>query len=1045
MKNLLQIAILILTFASLSQITNAQFGGGAGGQFNPYQISTREHLEELADSVANSPLNDAILDYNWSRGKYFILMNDITDSVRSVIGQPTFDSVLRYRLDAFYYLAVNEYYSYLSFQGNFNGNGNKITLAINIPDEYYIGLFGAISKANIFNLSVDGYVYGIRCVGGIIGSAFESEINNCTNYANIKGEYLVGGVVGAFEIYRLRKQNSNSYISNCVNYGYISGNSARYISFIGGIVGGCTASNFVTRHSVVITDNTNYGDVKGDEVVGGIVGCANLNGAIPKAIISNCGNSGNIVGDSSVGGITGHFHQNVEISNSINIGTITASIYVSGIAGGGSRDLSSNSRYEILVGPTDVFNCINSGLIIGELYVGGILGHPENSGEIRKCINTGVIIYNYYANNYNKVGGIVSSVGTILDLQNNHYDKQMCIYRGVNDRDIGGEAEGYLTKAMIGTGLQDKLGNVDWVYSDNLYPTLRVLQTHPIALIARSPAYLDDENKMQHVNDYKLHGYDVHCNIRKCFSVNIENNIVWTKTFDKVNITPKDTIYDVVLLEKLDNDIIYSGIYINWKYVKKTVPITITDISKPCDLLPYIFNLVLIENPTGSATLIGAGEYEEGKIAIYQAVPNACYTFINWTDSTTGDTVSTKLIDTILMDKDYTLIANFRRDYLELITKANPEAGGTTIGAGIFNCNEYAIYQAVPNACYTFINWIDSITGDAISTKLIDTILMDKDYTLIANFEEIKYILDVSSAGNGSVNPDGKSIRYCDEIVEITAEPYNCYIFKEWVDKNNKFISNDNPLDVTMISDSTLIATFENAEVFITIRWDSVINITPNDTISFTATIENINRQFIFDSIYFNIAMDYKLFIPYKLFVINGNIEYPINFDFTFNKGIDAAIGYQEFKTGARFLRLEGMTLLSLPTSTSIFFDKNKFDIINAQQCNNLTFEEGFLDVSNFCGSEWRGAIIFLPEFNAEIEDIVTDVLNIEFNATGKLDLDIDIIDIDGNTIYSQKHILEKGNTNKEIKLNAIATGKYFVRFANPFNKTITKMFIIRR
>ncbi|MCL2038889.1 MAG: hypothetical protein FWG85_00490 [Bacteroidetes bacterium] len=1194
------ILVMSLIFA-MPQIANAQFGGGAGTIYDPYQITQKEHLEILAELVAYSPLNDSITDYNWSRDKYFILMNDIDEPISTIIGEAMFARGVYYNVPGYPFY---EYHSYLSFQGNFNGNYNKINLAINKIRDDYIGLFGSVAGANIRNLTVDGYVYGSGRVGGVVGSAFESRISNCTNYANIRGAYLVGGIVGGIEIYSYEKQTTNSEVSNCTNYGYISGNNERTISFLGGIIGGSALSNFRTYHSVFITNNTNYGDVKGSETIGGIIGCANLEGTRPKAVISNCANSGNIVGVYCVGGITGHFHQNVEINNSINIGTITSTNYGGGIAGGGARDLRSKLIYDIFRGNTDIFNCVNSGLIVGvhayisrdisPEYIGGILGHPEIDGEIRNCINTGVIIY---SPSNNRIGAVVSSFGdgAMLSLQNNHYDKQMCIYGGIRNEDILGMAEGHLTKEMIGWELQDKLGDEDWVYADNLYPTLKFLENHTIAKIARSPAYLDDEDTTQHPFNYRSHGYDVHCNIRKCFSVNIENNVVWTKTYDNVSIVPKDSIYDIVFLEKLGEDVMYSGIFTDWRYVKKTIPITIADISKPCDLFPRIFNLVLKDNPEGSATLIGEGEYEEGEYAIYEAIPNDCYTFINWTDSITGEEVSANLIDTILMDMDYTLIANFiknnfelitkanpeeggtaigsgifecneyaiyeaipndcytfinwtdgttgqeistklidtifmDRDYtlianfiinsFELITKANPEEGGTAIGSGVFNCNEYAIYQAIPNACYIFtnwtdsitgnvistkltdtilmnrnrtlianfviesltlitkpnpeeggttigsgifecgeyaeyiaipnecyrfINWTDSITGDVISTKLTDTILMDGNWTLIANFEEIKYILDVRTDGNGSVQPDGVSIRNCDEVVIITAEPNSCYIFKEWVDINNNFISNSNPLEVMMVSDSILIATFENTEVFITIRWDSVMNKTPDDTISLTATIESISRELIFDSVHFNIGMDYKLFVPKKLFLVSDDIEYPLDFNFSFATGIDAKIGHYDFKTGERFLRLEGMTLMSLPTATPVFF--NKFDIINTLQCNYLTLLEGYLDVSNFCGSDWRGGIIFVGEFDVEIEQnpIHNNTLKLNFNATGDVVVDVEIFDIDGKIIITDIIKLAQGNTIKEINLGDISAGSYLIIFNNPFNPIVSLMFIVTK
>jgi hypothetical protein len=51
----------------------AQLGEGDSTVSNPYEIYTKAHFEELADSVNNG--------INWSKNKYFIIMNNITDSI----------------------------------------------------------------------------------------------------------------------------------------------------------------------------------------------------------------------------------------------------------------------------------------------------------------------------------------------------------------------------------------------------------------------------------------------------------------------------------------------------------------------------------------------------------------------------------------------------------------------------------------------------------------------------------------------------------------------------------------------------------------------------------------------------------------------------------------------------------------------------------------------------------------------------------------------------------------------------------------------------
>ena len=107
----IKIILIFAIFVCFSNYVYSQFGGGSGTQNSPYEIYNLQHLEALADSVKNGN--------NWSRNKYFKVMNDITDSVRTVIG-----------ITGKNYLENSK-----PFRGNFDGNNKtrfKILLDIKI-------------------------------------------------------------------------------------------------------------------------------------------------------------------------------------------------------------------------------------------------------------------------------------------------------------------------------------------------------------------------------------------------------------------------------------------------------------------------------------------------------------------------------------------------------------------------------------------------------------------------------------------------------------------------------------------------------------------------------------------------------------------------------------------------------------------------------------------------------------------------------------------------------------------------------------------------
>ena len=331
-----------LTVSTVSNICFAQFGGGNGTQASPYEIRTRQHLELLADSVNNGN--------NWSRNKYFKVMNDITDTVRTIIGE-------RNKTIA------------NAFKGNFDGQNFRIVLGINKPNNSYndVSLFGYCDyNTTISNVITEGYVKGGYYVGGIVGMAdATTTITNCINNGKISAlnSYsCVGGIVGFV--------GRTTTTTNCINNGDIIGNSS-----VGGIVGHGEVNNTIT---ISIKNCINNGDIIGNSSVGGIAG---LTG---NSNIENCINIGKISGTSNVGGISGSCSKIIE--NCINSGLIIGSSYVGGISG----SLQSTNT---------VSNCFNSGVVIGNTYIGGIIGE--------KSYTTTIIVSNcYYDKQMCRYGGI---------------------------------------------------------------------------------------------------------------------------------------------------------------------------------------------------------------------------------------------------------------------------------------------------------------------------------------------------------------------------------------------------------------------------------------------------------------------------------------------------------------------------------------------------------------------------------------------------------------------------------------------------------------
>lgn len=201
-------------------------------------------------------------------------------------------------------------------------------LVINAPNNEQAGAIATVTNgATVSNVTVSsGKVTAAEGAGGVVGRMMiNGTIDQCENHADIVTGTNGGGIVGA--AYRTA-QGATATVSNCTNYGNISGTSQG----VGGIVG---------ISSAVVTGCTNQGAVTGGTTsTGGIVGQQTSAGTI-----SNCTNNGKVVGGDNygAGGVVGWVRydnssaypvQNIiSVTHCKNTAPVTGTIGVGGIVG----------------------------------------------------------------------------------------------------------------------------------------------------------------------------------------------------------------------------------------------------------------------------------------------------------------------------------------------------------------------------------------------------------------------------------------------------------------------------------------------------------------------------------------------------------------------------------------------------------------------------------------------------------------------------------------------------------------------------------------
>ena len=368
---------------------------------------TREHPTEIPEGAE-------VIEKD---GEEWIVINSADEAVNKIWKSGEAALSKNYILAADLILGKNysrQINKYKIFQGKFDGNNYKI-YSTQENGGVRGGLFNLVTDAIIENvvfsasdgswdndsLDWDDLLFA-RCYRSTIrncinywqpkpyltgyffcfmGSAIESSIENCENYADLYVGYLGGGIANTVE---------DGEIINCKNYGNISGKYYSEDYGIGGIVGRLVGDS-------IIENCINYGKVTGQSNFGGIVGIgiANNKGGLmnieyfpEKQKVDNCENFGDIYLKKEEG------EERVE--------TITwKSIYrIGGIAGSATK--IENCKNE---GNFYGFESFGEGIKVD--YCGGVVGVAK---EVIDCTSANSIpVQKGRAKNIGEIYGILLS------------------------------------------------------------------------------------------------------------------------------------------------------------------------------------------------------------------------------------------------------------------------------------------------------------------------------------------------------------------------------------------------------------------------------------------------------------------------------------------------------------------------------------------------------------------------------------------------------------------------------------------------------------
>lgn len=223
------------------------------------------------------------------------------------------------------------------------------------------------------------------------------------------------------------------------------------------------------------------------------------------------------------------------------------------------------------------------------------------------------------------------------------------------------------------------------------------------------------------------------------------------------------------------------------------------------------------------------GPYEEGAVVELVANPNFFWQFAGWTgDVSTVDDVNAAETF-ITMNGNYSITANFARDTYTLTIGSSGGGSVTDPGEGDFVYGEGQEVHLVAEASdgYAFTGWTGdvSMVGDVNAADT--TIIMEGDYSIRAEFTNIRYTLtiEVGDSGGGTTlpTPGVWTEEYVGgEEARVEAIPETGYRFDRWEGDVEGIDPSSNRIAFIMNSDHTITAHFAQ-------QYSLTIDVSPAD------------------------------------------------------------------------------------------------------------------------------------------------------------------------------------------------------------------------
>jgi hypothetical protein len=541
--------------------------------------------------------------------------------------------------------------------------------------------------------------------------------------------------------------------------------------------------------------------IEGRQTSGGIVGRSEGVVQECRAVVNTAQAIYNGLTDTNVGGLIGLNDGEIYQCASEGTGSVLGAANVGGLVGensgfdivDGGIILNSYSRLDVETNAAD--------------NAGGLIGEEVSTDEPRVDFT---FVANTVGTDATNTGAFLGQADVGSDINHSFWDTDVAnLSTGVGD--IAGntfnELQGKTTAEMNDLATFDSVWNIS-----------ESLTTNDEWII--HPEQNDNYPEIQSlIDDFQL-----------------ETSVVESGT---INVTPDQSFFapstnvDVVADPATDHEFVtWSG---DLSTTNTNETITMDGNKSITAEFTEAFTLTINKTGSGTGTVTKSPDettYQSGEVVEVTANPDTDNEFVTWS----GDLTTTNSTETITMDSDKTITAEFVQTYT--LTLSTTGGGSGTVSKSpdksTYDEGEVVDITADADPENEFVTW----SGDLSTTNASETITMDSDKTITGEFvKTYSLTLDTDGGGSGTVTKTPDEDRYRNgQVVEISADPDSDSVFEEWT---GTYWSLDATNDVTMDEDETITAVFGHKPLVQTITHDPSSDITTDEFVTFTAQTDD--------------------------------------------------------------------------------------------------------------------------------------------------------------------------------------------------------------